>query len=72
MKFRGRPRTGPIQLKDGFYIEVCNPGVKSGVKIWCADKKAMEDATTQNGRYKNVIILGEYKGGKPLGRVAAK
>ena len=72
MNFKGRPRSGPVQLKDGFYIEVCNPGVKSGVKIWCADQKAMEDAVRQNGRYKNVLTLGEYKGGKPLAAVPAK
>ncbi|HSU28684.1 MAG TPA: hypothetical protein VLJ68_09905 [Chitinophagaceae bacterium] len=72
MKFQGRPRSGPVQLKNGFYIEVCNLGVKSGVKIWCADKKAMEDAARQNGKYKNVILLGEYKDGKPFNAVAVK
>ena len=66
MKGRGRPRVSPVQLKNGFYIEVCNIGVKRGVKIRSESKKAMEDAATQYAKFKEVIILGEYKNGIPF------
>jgi len=66
MKSRGRPRVSQVQLKNGFYIEVCNLGVKKGVKIWSENKKAMDDAATQYAKYKDVIILGEYKNGLPF------
>jgi len=66
MKSRGRPRISQVQLKNGFYIEVCNKGVKKGVKIRSENKKAMEDAATLYAKYKEVIILGEYKNGMPF------
>ena len=70
MRGRGRPRTGQIQLRDGFYIEVCNKGMKKGVKIRSENKKAMEDAADHYKRYKEVIILGEYNSGVPLAKEA--
>ena len=66
MRSRGRPRTGQIQLRDGFYIEVCNKGMKKGVKIRSENKKAMEDAAGHYRKYKDVIILGEYNSGIPV------
>jgi hypothetical protein len=66
MKSKGRPRSTPVQLKNGFYIEVCNKGVKKGVKIWSDTQKAMEDAASQYSKFKEVIILGEYKSGMPF------
>jgi len=65
MKSKGRPRTSPVQLKNGFYIEVCNKGMKKGMKIRSENKKAMEDAARLYS-YKEVIILGEYKDGEPF------
>ena len=65
MKSRGRPRASEVQLKNGFYIEVCNKGMKKGMKIRSESKKAMEDAATLYA-YKEVIILGEYKNGIPF------
>lgn len=62
---KGRRPSGPIQLKNGFYIEVCNKGSKSGVKIHSATRKAMEDSISMYSAYKAVIILGEYIGGIP-------
>ena len=66
MRSRGRPRITQVQLKNGFYIEVCNKGFKRGVKIRSESKKAMEDAASQYAGYKEVIILGEYKSGVPV------
>jgi hypothetical protein len=71
MRSKGRPRTGQIQLRDGFYIEVCNKGIKRGVKIRSESKKAMEDIAGHYEKYKEVIILGEYKSGIPVAKVAA-
>jgi hypothetical protein len=66
MKSRGRPRVAQIQLKNGFYIEVCDKGMKKGMKIRSDSKQAMEDAASQYNKYKDVIILGEYKSGVPF------
>jgi hypothetical protein len=66
MRSRGRPRVSQVQLKNGFYIEVCNKGVKKGMKIRSDSKKAMEDAAGLYAKYKEVIILGEYKNGIPF------
>jgi hypothetical protein len=66
MKSRGRPRAGAVQLKDGFYIEVCNMGVKRGMKIRSENKKAMDDSASLYSKDKDVIVLGEYKNGIPI------
>jgi len=66
MKSRGRPRVSEVQLKDGFYIEVCNKGTKKGMKIRSNSLEAMNLATAQYASYKEVIILGEYKDGSPV------
>ena len=47
MKSRGRPRVAEVQLKDGFYIEVCNKGTKKGMKIRSNSLEAMNLATAQ-------------------------
>ena len=71
MKSRGRPEEHQLQLKNGFYIEVCNKGVKRGVKIRSENKNAMEIAARLYAEYKEVIILGEYRNGVPFGEIAA-
>ncbi len=63
MKSRGRPPIQPLKLKNGFYIEVCDKGLKRGMKIRSESKKAMENAASLYIIYKEVIILGEYKDG---------
>jgi hypothetical protein len=65
MKTRGRYKTEPVQLKNGFYIEVCNKGIKKGIKIRSDTKTAMEEAASLYANDKEVIILGEYKNGIP-------
>ena len=66
MRSTGRPRTGSIQLKNGFYVEVCNKGYKKGMKIWSESKKEMDDIARLYTGHKDVISLGEYKGGVPF------
>ena len=70
MKSRGRPGMHQEQLKNGFYIEVCNKGMKRGMKIRSENKKAMENAASLYAGYKEVIILGEYRDGEPFGEIA--
>ena len=70
MANHGRPRARQVTLRNGFYIEVCNKGVKKGVKIRSENKKEMENAATLYGSYKDVIILGEYKAGEPFSEVS--
>ena len=66
MKSKGRPRVRPVNLKDGFYIEVCDIGVKKGMKIRCESQEAMEFAANQYNSFKKVVILGEFKDGIPI------
>lgn len=66
MSTHGRPVTKPVQLRDGFYIEVCNKGNTKGVKIRCDSKVSMQEAATRYSMGKDVIILGEYKDGSAL------
>ena len=70
MATNGRPRLRQVTLRNGFYIEVCNKGVKKGVKIRSENKADMETAATQYGSYKDVIILGEYKAGEPISEIS--
>ncbi len=62
----GRPATKPTELRDGFYIEVRNKGEKSGIRLRRESRKAMEDAIKDYQRVKEVVVLGEYKNGKPV------
>lgn len=66
MKNRGRPTVRQVELRDGFYIEVCNKGANKGVKIRSENQAAMDDAAERYAKGKHVIILGEYKGGSPV------
>jgi len=62
----GRPPTVPKKFKDGFYIEVCDKGAKSGVKLSCIDKESMKRAIEKYEHSKQIFILGEHKNGKWL------
>jgi len=68
----GRPPTTPTKLKDGFYLEIRNIGSKSGIKIFRETKQEMDDAKEMYDKTKDVIVLGEYKNGKPLDAKKAK
>ena len=63
MNSHGRPNVKPLQLRDGFYIEVCNKGNAKGIKIRSASLATMEEAAQRYAIGKDVIILGEYKDG---------
>ncbi|MGB0403661.1 MAG: hypothetical protein ACPGEG_06140 [Salibacteraceae bacterium] len=60
----GRPPTRPKSLKDGYYIEVRNKGVKSGIKIRRDNEKQMNDAVEEYSRTKEITILGQSIKGK--------
>jgi hypothetical protein len=66
MKFKGRQSLRQVQLKDGFYIEVCNKGNTRGIKIWNKSKEAMDEAAEWNSTGKDVFTLGEFKDGSPV------
>ena len=58
----GRPPTRPKELRDGFYIEVRN----TGIKIRRDTKEEMLRAIKEYGKTKEVLALGEFKKGKPI------
>ncbi len=60
----GRPPTRSKKLRDGFYIEICNKGSKSGIKIIRKNEEEMNQAIKEYEKSKEVIILGESKNGK--------
>jgi topoisomerase IA-like protein len=62
----GRPPTNPTKLKDGYYLEIRNIGSKSGIKIRRDNEQEMINAKEQYERSKTVIVLGEYRDGKPF------
>lgn len=59
-------RASQVQLKNGFYIEIFEEGAKRGMKIRSENQKDMEDSASSYGKYKRVVILGEYKNGEPF------
>jgi hypothetical protein len=68
----GRPATKPTKLKDGFYLEIRNKGSKTGIKIRRDTEKAMMIAVKDYERVKDVVILGEFKNGKPVEKASKK
>lgn len=62
----GRPPTKPGKLRDGFYIEVRNKGSRTGIKIRRVDHATMLQAVEEYGKTKEVVVMGEYKNGKPV------
>ncbi|PCJ00183.1 MAG: hypothetical protein COB15_03355 [Flavobacteriales bacterium] len=68
----GRPATKPTKLKDGFYLEIRNKGSKSGIKIMRETEKAMNIAIKEYDKVKDVVILGEFKNGKPVSKPKKK
>jgi hypothetical protein len=65
-EFKGRPAVRPVQLRDGYYIEVCSKGASKGVKIRSDNKEAMNDAAKRYENGNTVIILGEFKDGEKV------
>lgn len=64
----GRPPTRPLDLRDGFYIEIRNRGSRTGIKIRRDNKKQMEFAIKEYEKSKDVIVLGEFKNGKAINK----
>ena len=69
---KGRPKTVPSELRDGYYIELRNPNESRGIKIRRDTEAEMLDAVEEYERSKTVIVLGEYLGGKPLKEIKAR
>jgi hypothetical protein len=65
----GRPPTRQKDLRDGFYIEVRSKGSKSGIKIRRDNREQMLTAIKDYKKTKEVIVLGEYKNGKPVDNI---
>jgi len=59
-----------VQLRNGFYIQVCEKGVKKGMKIRSENRKDMENAAALYGSYKDVTVLGEYRDGVPFSEIS--
>ncbi len=62
----GRPPTKPKELRDGFYIEIRNKGAKTGIKLYRETKEQMLAAIKEYKKTKEVVVLGEFKKGKPV------
>ena len=60
----GRPPTRAKEYRDGFYIEVRYKGSLTGIKIIRKSKEEMMLAISEYGKSKEVVVLGESKGGK--------
>jgi hypothetical protein len=68
----GRPTTRPKNLKDGFYIEIRSRGSKNGIKTRRDTLAEMNQAAKEYEKHKDVIVLGELKGGKWVNETNAK
>lgn len=68
----GRPPTRPKKLKDGFYIEVRTKGAKSGIKLRTESLEEMKRSTLHYRKTKEVVVMGEYKKGKPVKKQVPK
>ena len=62
----GRPPILPKKKKDGWYIEVRNKGAKSGLILIRDSYEAMMQAARQYQTTKDIILLGEHRGGKKV------
>ena len=60
----GRPSTKPIDLRDGYYIEVKNKNQKSGIKIRRDTESQLLMAIDEYKENKEVVILGKQENGK--------
>jgi len=63
---KGRPATKPVELKDGFYLELKNKGSNVAVKIRRENMAEIEMAIEQFKKSKNVVYLGQVSGGRWL------
>ena len=68
----GRPSTKPKKLRDGFYIEIRNKNAETGIKIRRDTKEQMLSSIKEYKKTKDVIVLGEYKNGKPVDKLQEK
>jgi len=62
----GRPQIKPKEFRNGFYLEVCNRGSRTGIKIVRETLEEMMNAIKEYEKQKDIYILGEFKNGKWL------
>ncbi len=63
---KGGPTTNPVELKDGFYLEIKTKGSNPSVKIRRESTDEIELAIGQYENSKIVTYLGQVKAGKWL------
>ena len=63
---KGRPATKPVELKEGFYLELRVKGSNSPIKIRRDSLPEIEMAIAQYDKSKIVTYLGQVKEGKWL------
>ena len=63
---KGRPATKPVELKEGYYLELRVKGSSSAVKIRRESKAEIELAIAQYDKSKTVTYLGQVKAGRWL------
>jgi len=61
---RGRPVTKPIELKEGYYLEVRSKGSNSGHRVRRESKAEIDFAIRQYEKSKIVTYLGQVKDGE--------
>lgn len=62
----GRPSTKPVDLRDGYYIEVKSKNQKSGIKIRRDTRNQLLMAIDEYKKSKEVVILGKQEKGKMI------
>ena len=70
IQVRRRRYQKDMKFKDGFYVEICNKRVKTGIRIWSESQTGMQSIVEQYAEYKDVIVLGEFRDGIPYKPVA--
>lgn len=65
-KQKGRPATKPVELKEGYYLELRNKNSSTSVKLRRENRTQLEMAIKQYEKSKEVTYLGHLKDGKWL------
>lgn len=61
-----RTTTGKVNLKDGYYIEVCKQGVSNGIKIRRESYEGIQLAIKMYEKFYEVNYLGKLENGKKV------
>ncbi|MBS0000926.1 MAG: hypothetical protein KFF73_18225 [Cyclobacteriaceae bacterium] len=61
-----RPINSKVNLKDGYYIEVCNIGANSGIKIRRDTLEGIQIALKKYKKFYDVNYMGKIENGKKI------